>query len=319
MKRIHVFMQQKTQKHFVIGLGSATLDHLQVVDVFPESNTKNSASHVDIQGGGSGMTALVTLSRLGVKTGAISCVGDDFIGKEIVRDLKSYGVDTRGVQIKKGGTSPLSSVIVSEHEHRTIISNYQLESAMKPATLPKSWFQKAHILHLDGHFTGAALAACRLAKEHGVLISLDASHYYPGIKKILPLVDILITSEHFPQNLGIRGSAEKAVCIMHDRFQPLVTMVTVGKRGVYYYDGKDVERMPIFSVPVVDTTGAGDVFHGAFLYGYLQRWPLTKSVRFAVAASSIKVGSLGPRRGIPTLEEVRRFLEKRKSVQSSER
>ncbi len=304
-------MKMKKSKYFVIGLGSATLDHLQVIDAFPKPNTKNSASQVDIQGGGSAMTALVTLSRLGVKAGAISCVGDDFLGKEIIRDLQRYGVDTKGVQVKKAGHSPLSSVIVSEREHRTIISNYQLEEALSPKALLQSWFQKAYILHLDGHFTQAALAACKLAKKNGVLISLDASHYYPGIKKILPLVDILITSEHFPQNLGYSGSAEKAVKIMHDRFQPLVTIVTVGQRGVVYYDGKKVQRMPIFKVPVVDTTGAGDVFHGAFLYGFLERWSLIDAIRFGVAASSLKVGKLGPRKGIPTLKEVKKFLTSR--------
>ncbi len=295
---------------FVIGLGSATLDHLQVISSFPKPNTKNSASKVDIQGGGSAMTALVTLARLGVDAGAISCVGDDFIGKEIIRDLESYGVDTKGVQVRRGGHSPLSSVIVSEHEHRTIISNYQLEEAMKPELLPKSLFQKAHILHLDGHFTEVALAACKLAKKHGVLISLDASHYYPEIKKILPLVDILITSESFPKNLGIRGRAEQAVRKMHDRFQPLITMVTVGKRGVFYNDGNKVRRMPIFSVPVVDTTGAGDVFHGAFLYGFLNKWPLVDAIRFAMAAASLKVEHLGPRKGIPNCQQIEEFVKK---------
>lgn len=303
-------MQRKQKKYFVIGLGSSTLDHLQVVDSFPEPNTKNSASETDIQGGGSAMTALVTLVRLGMSAGAISCVGDDFIGKEIMRDLKSYGVDTSGVQVKKGGHSTLSSVIVSEHEHRTIISNYQLEHAMKPELLPESWFQKASILHLDGHFTQTSLAACTLAKKHGVLISLDASHYYPRIKKILPLVDVLITSESFPKSLGICGTIEQAIRKMHDRFQPLITMVTVGKRGVYYFDGQTVKHVPIFSVPVVDTTGAGDVFHGAFLYGFLHHWQLSDAVRFAIAASSIKVGSLGPRKGIPTVKNVQDFLEK---------
>lgn len=302
-------MKQKKQT-FIIGLGNATLDHLQVVNTFPKANTKNSAKAVDIQGGGSAMTALVTLQRLGIRTGAISCIGDDFLGKEIIRDLRSYGVDTSGVQIKKGGHSPLSSVIISEKEHRTIISNYQLEKALNPNKLPKAWFKKAGILHLDGHLAKGALAACKLAKKHGVLISLDASHFYPELKKMLPLVDILITSESFPKRLGIQGSAREAVRKMHQRFKPKVTIVTVGKKGAYYFNGKQVKRMEIFDVPVVDTTGAGDVFHGAFLYGFSQKWSLEKTIRFSMAAASLKVGHLGPRKGIPTLKQVKEFLKK---------
>lgn len=300
-------MKQK----YIVGLGAAVMDYLQQVDHFPKVNTKIRSSRASLQGGGSAMTALVTLSKLGMQTKALTVVGDDTLGTMIIEDLSRHQVDASYVIKKKNGTSSLSSVVIA-NKSRTIIGHYDLESKLKLSKIKSVFWKNAQLLHLDGHHSQAAIVAAKNVRKFGGLVSVDGGHASPDIEKLLPLSDIMIMSETFITEQSTKRSVTTQIKKLYQKYHPKVLIITRGEKGVWYWDRSKVNKLPAFSVPTKDTTGAGDVFHGAFLYAYLKNYPLAEAIMFAQAAAALKVQYVGARTGIPRLRAIKTFLKKKK-------
>lgn len=297
-------MKQK----YIAGLGAGVMDYLQVVDTFPKMNTKMRSSVADLQCGGSAMTALVTLAQLGVATMALTVVGKDPIGEMIMKDLENHGVNTKLIQKKAQHLSSLSSVLIAK-ETRTIIGHYELEDKLDLKKIKDSVWRSVQLLHLDGHHAAAALLAARKVRKLGGLISVDGGHASPDIEALLPYAHIMIMSETFLLERAKQKEIGVHMKQLYQKYQPRVLIITRGEKGVWYWDGDRVKKVPAFKVNAKDTTGAGDVFHGAFLYGYLKGWPLLKSIQFGQAASALKVQYLGARQGIPSKKLIEGFLQ----------
>ncbi len=296
-------MKQK----YIVGLGAGVMDYLQVVEFFPKVNTKVRSSVADLQCGGSAMTALVTLANLGAPTMALTVVGDDPIGKMIVKDLHQHAVNTDLIQTDFQSHSSLSSVLIAK-KTRTIIGHYELENKLNLMNVKDETWRSVKLLHLDGHHAIASLWAARKVREFGGLISVDGGHASPDIEALLPYADIMIMSETFVlENAKQKGIAAQ-MKLLNQKYHPKVLIITRGEKGVWYWEDNRMKRLAAFKVVVKDTTGAGDVFHGAFLYGYLQGWSLQKSIQFGQAASALKVQHLGARQGIPSQDMIERFL-----------
>jgi sugar/nucleoside kinase (ribokinase family) len=168
----------------------------------------------------------------------------------------------------------------------------------------------ASCLLIDGFWPDSALQAARRARAEGVPVVADFGGVEGKRKELLPLVDFLITNEECARRVAGRDDPERA-CRMVQEMGAKVVVATLGDRGCAFAGEGVAGRMPAFEVDVVDTTGAGDCFHGAFCVGVVRGWPLERTLEFASATSALKCRKLGGRAGLPTLDEVNAFLEER--------
>lgn len=302
----------------IVGIGASLYDTLMVVPKFPGEDTKMMASRTMGQGGGPCATALAAASRLGAKTAYIGVMGDDAAGDFMKKDLEKYGVDTGYVQVKKGYLSYMSFILLNEETgSRTCIWSKGDLPVTELREKDLEAIRSARVLHLDGNHLEAALMGAAWAKRFGVRVSMDAGGNYPGVEKLLPYVDYLIPSEEFACRFTGETDAQKAARRLYLEFSPEVLIITQGSRGGFLYDGQ-VHRYPVFHVPVMDSNGAGDVFHGAFISSYINGMRAEEAARFASAVSALKCGSLGGRRSVPDRQTALRFMEKKQTEQGED-
>ena len=173
----------------------------------------------------------------------------------------------------------------------------------------RTYLSSARYLHLDGNHMGAAITAARWARADGVKVSFDANRPRSRLDELLPLVDVLIASERFPPAYTGQEDQVRAGRSLLEMGLEIV-VITLGAEGCLCLWEDQVIHVPGFQVDVVDTTGAGDAFHGAFLYGLLQGWELERTAIFANAVAAINCTRLSGRAGLPSLSEVEAFLER---------
>jgi sulfofructose kinase len=293
----------------VIGLGSCAVDLLGIVPSFPKPDTKNKMIRLIQQGGGPVGTALVTLARLGAKVSFVGKLGNNEFSRFAINEFTQEKVDTSGI-IKEEKAGPYFAFIVVDEKKgsRTIWWTDQMVSRLKKEELSKDFITSCQILHLDEYDLPAALLAASWAKETGVRTVLDAET--PEKRQLLPLIkliDFLIVPEQFALGFSGATNAEKAAEFFLKR-GPEVVVVTQGKRGSLTRTKENSFFQPAFRVPVVDTTGCGDVFHGGFIYGILKDWPIEITSEFASAVAAIKCEKLGGRAGCPSFKKAKDFL-----------
>ena len=294
----------------VIGIGTPFFDILCLSEVFPTEDTKERAQKIVFQGGGPCPTAMVAVSKLGHKAAFWGTVGDDAAGNFMLQEFEKYGVLTDEMRVVEGVASCASVVLVSRGtKSRTcIFTKGGLPEG--PENLNYDKLEQARLLHLDGNRMEAAIKAAQFARTKGMPVSLDAGNPYPGIDLLLPLVDILIASESFAAKVTRRESSEEAAKELKRRYSPTILVITQGSKGglISKPDSAEIIRYPAFQVPAVDTNGAGDVFHGAFLTAYLEGMDTEQACIFASAAAALKCTGFGSRASTPTHEAVDNFL-----------
>lgn len=293
----------------VVGLGYCAWDYLGIVDHIPEFD----APTVDLldfatSGGGPVATALVTLARLGARTGFIGIIGDDEAGLQCRQTFAQNGVDFQRMRVQGGARTPICMILVHSGSGRRAILCYrgtcpQIE--LQPADY--SYIATARFLHLDGHHIGAAIEAAKCMHETGGTVVLDANRPRPRLDELLPWVDVLISNAYFPTAYTHQQDVEHAASLLLQTGAQLV-VITLGEKGCKCFTTEGQWYVPGFQVPVVDTTGAGDAFHGAFIYGLLQGWPLEDTATFANAVAALNSTALGGQGGLPRLDQALAFL-----------
>lgn len=298
-------------KFDVTGIGGATVDHLNVVDKFPEKDQKTIPIESSLQGGGQAANAIACLARLGAKTAMIGTVGEGPIGQFAIDTLKEEGVDTGGMVVQEDKAPALSSIIVEEGTgSRTIIAD---RGEVKDFVISDEHYkliENSKIIHSDAHFPEQNLQLVKFAKEKGVKVCIDSEPHTPNSKEFVQYADYLIVSRKFVED-KFDKDYEKALFDFIDMGAE-IAVVTLGKYGACGMMKGDKECYSVteFDVgSVVDTTGAGDVFHGAFLYGILQNWDFKKNMKFATVCAGLKCKKIGGRLGMPTLKEALEALE----------
>ncbi|MCK4547502.1 MAG: ribokinase [Candidatus Eisenbacteria sp.] len=292
----------------VVGVGYTAYDYLAIVPHMPEPDTKMEMADLLEQGGGPVSTALVTLARLGRKTAVIAKVGGDVRGRLMLEDLQREGVDTRGVIVSRDHRSQFAFILVEpEKGHRTILWSRAGLPNLTEGEIDYNLVRSARLLHVDNHEIAGAIAAARIAKEEGIPVLVDAGTPDDRIEELLSLVDYAVTSHSFPEKLTGIGNREKALEAIR-AYGPKVAVTTMGPEGALALTDDGFLHSPGFKVDVVDTTGAGDVFHGAFACAVLEGWELEGILRFSNAVAAMKCRSLGGRTGIPTRSETDEFL-----------
>ena len=290
----------------VVGVGHATVDYLGSVARYPDVDTKVELSQFSMQGGGPVATALVTLASLGIKTAYVGRISDDDFGRFIQQGLCESGVDISGLIIESGCVSPMSFIAVDEHGRRTIFYTRGNVSPLRSQDLQASLFHRARILHVDGLQMEAQIAAAKMAREMGLTVVYDAGSEREGMHELISLTDVLIASERFAAEVGQGALAESLKAL--SCLGPKTVVITIGEDGCVGMENDETYILPALAVDIVDTTGAGDVYHGAFIYGMLRDWDLRTRMRFANAAAGLKCRTLGGRAGIPDLAEIQKAL-----------
>ncbi len=302
-----------TQKRFdAVGIGLNSADQFCVVREYPTANTKSGILEMARAGGGQAATAMAALARLGLRAAYIGAVGDDEAGAFSLASLESEGVNVEGVVTQKGRASQFALIIVQregdveEKGSRTIL--WRREVSLAPEGVREEVVRAGRALHLDGHHVEAEIAAARWAREEGAPVFLDAERAPEGIEGLIGLTDYLIAAEDFPALFTGVSDHRESLSLLH-AMGPRVVGVTLGARGALAYDGTRFYESPGFHVDVLDTTGAGDAFHGAFLYGVLRKMGLEDTLRFANAVGAMNCTALGGRAALPRLSEVEAFLQ----------
>ncbi len=296
----------------VVGMGLNAVDFISVVPEFPKPNSKMKMLQFSKQGGGQVATAMVALSRWGVKTKYIGKVGEDELGQFSLHSIMEEGVDISSVTIEPNASNQFAMIIVEGPSgERTILWNRDKRLMYQEGELRKEEVCSGKILHLDGHDIHAALQCAKWAKEERIPTIIDLDKVEPLTSDLIKEIDFIITSSRFPMLYTGISDRKKALLELQKHTSGFVC-ATQGHQGVSVMINGEFLLVEGFKVKVMDTTGAGDVFHGGFIYGLLQNWEVIEILRFANAVAALKCREMGGRKGIPFLEEVQRFLSQQK-------
>ena len=299
-----------TDKEFdAVALGLNAVDHLIVVPSFPEFNSKHEFISHTLAAGGQAATAMVALSRLGMRTRYIGNVGSDQDGQFQIESLKQERVDISCLKIIEGARTQSAFILVDQPSgERTILWKRDQKLALDPDSIDRAAVTSGRVLLLDGHDTSAAIRAAAYAREAGIPVLLDIDNIYPGADRLLPLIDFLISSGTFPFRMTGIKDLESALKSLAATTGATLIGATLGSEGVLAYFQDRFIRSPAFNIECKDTTGAGDAFHSGFIYGLLAGFSVEETLRFSNAVAALKCRAIGARTGLPALEEVEAFL-----------
>lgn len=300
----------------VVGVGLNATDTILVVPRFPAYGGKVPFTREFYSVGGQVATAMATCARLGLRTKYIGAVGDDERGRIQMESLRRSGIEITHVRQRKNCPNQSAYIVVDESTgERTVFWSRPDCLALAPDEIADDQIACARLLHIDGHDTPAVARAAHIARTHGIPVTVDVDTIYPGFDRVLPLVDYLISSSEFPARwTGIADPAEALLAIQRQSGVRMAAM-TLGAQGALAWieaEGRFVYS-PGFVVNCVDTTGAGDVFHGAFCYAVLQQMPMADALEFSNAMAALNCTAYGARGGIEAgsvnLDEARRLMQ----------
>jgi sulfofructose kinase len=286
------------------------VDFLCVVPEFPTISSKMKISQFSKQGGGQVATAMVALSRWGVKTKYIGKVGGDELGQFSVKSIQQEGVDVSSITIEPNTPNQFAMIIVDGLSgERTILWDRDERLMYREGKLLKKDVCSGKLLHLDGHDIKAAIQCARWAKEEKILTVIDLDKVEPLTSELIKEIDFVVTSGRFPALFTGISDRKKALTELQKHI-PGFLCATLGHDGAVALVEGEFVYVKGFEVKAVDTTGAGDVFHAGFIYGLLQNWDVIEILKFANAVAALKCRDLSGRKGIPTLEEAQKFLNR---------
>jgi len=293
-----------------LGLGICALDHLSILDPYPDLDEKVDVVESSIQGGGPVPTAMATLSKLGVKVAFVGKVGDDYEGRLICSELEKFKVNTDFIIVDKKAKSAKAFIWVDKQSgKRTVALDRTGMRPIKPEELTFLDKVSFRYLHLDGRDMEANIFLAKKAKKEGSEVVLDVGSVRDNIEDLFPFVDYLVVSKKFAYDYTGSEDLSKA-CLELKKIGFKCVAITLSEKGCLWTDSQKVNYFPGFKIEVTDTTGAGDVFHGGFIFGLLRKWKMEKIIEFASACAALKCRKLGGREGIPTLKEVEDFLRR---------
>jgi sulfofructose kinase len=294
----------------IVGVGLNATDTIVVVDRYPPCGTKVHIESEVMSAGGQVATALATAAKLGLRTKYIGSVGDDERGRFQLATLREAEMNIDDVEIRSGCPNQSAYIIVDRASgERTIFWNRPDCLRLDPARITTEKIAGARMLHIDGHDTPAVEKAARLAHERGVPVSLDVDNIYAGLERVLALVDYLVASTEFPERWTGESDPFRALEILETRFGMKAAAMTLGAYGALARVDGDYIYSPGFVVNAIDTTGAGDVFHGAFCYSVLNGATMRDTLEFSNAMAALNCTRLGARGGIATAAEAQRLIE----------
>ena len=291
----------------VVGLGECSVDLVCLMPRHPAPGDKLRLTGATWQGGGQVATAMAACARLGLRARFIGVVGDDPAGARTLAELAAVGVDTSPVKVVAGAASRQAVVLVDAASgERTILWHRDERARLTPDDLDAT-VASGRVLHVDATMPAAALAAARTARRAGALVSLDVDTVGPGVEELVALADLCVVPAGFARALGGTADPAAALRALAGRC-PGFAVVTLGADGAIALVDGQVVHEPACGVTVVDTTGAGDVFHAAAIVARLGGLPPRELLRFSNAAAALATRAPGARGALPTRAEVDELL-----------
>jgi sulfofructose kinase len=293
----------------VVGLGLNATDTVIIVREFPALGGKERVTSVLRQAGGQVATALVTCRRLGLRARYIGKVGDDDAGKFQLASLRREGLDLRHTSVVRDTPNQLAYIIVDQATgERTVFWDRDRRLAVTAAEVTPEAIRGAKILHLDGCDVEACTLAARWAREAGIPVVADLDTVYKKVEKLFPYIDYLIASANFLPAVTGDDDPFRVLEYMAREYGVRAPGMTLGRDGaLVFWQGK-FHYSPGFVVETLDTTGAGDIFHGAFVYGLVEGWEMPRILDFSNAMAGLNCTKLGARGGIATRAEAERLV-----------
>jgi sulfofructose kinase len=291
----------------VVGAGLNATDTFIPVAHYPVRGSKVEFRSAQVLPGGQVATAMIACQLWGLRTRYVGKVGDDHAAELHRSEFARAGVEAH-LFTAPGCPSQQAFILVDDSGERTVLWKRDDRLTLRPEELQQDWIVNARALHVDGHDTAAAIAAANWAGAAGIPVIADVDELYPGVETLLKSVDYLITSRDIPGRLMQEPDLKKSLPALQQRFGSRLTAATLGEEGVLAWDGSELHYAPAFSIQPVDTTGAGDIFHAAFIYALLQGWPLPRQLDFACAAAALNCTALGARAGIQPVAAIEHLL-----------
>jgi sugar/nucleoside kinase (ribokinase family) len=281
-------------------IGHTYIDVTFLMDHIPVGDEKDVASDYAVSFGGNAVTAAFCCAKLSAKIDLIATFAHDWLGRMFLDMTAKYDIE---LHTRKVRTSSLSFIMPRDSK-RAIV---RCRDDHYLAPFPVLDVTGCRALHLDGHQPDAAIFYARRCREAGILTSLDGGGLRSNTHELLAFIDVAVVAERFCEQLG--KTPAEALAYLKER-GCRIGAVTLGERGMLWYDESgEVQSEPALAIPgnrVIDTNGAGDVFHGAYIYSYLadpaRRW--AEHFAFAKAAAGFKIQHLGNEAGLPSLTDI---------------
>jgi len=288
----------------ILCIGQACWDLVFTMDSHPGPDEKTIASHLISCGGGPAANAAVAIRRLGHASAFLGYLGQDPLSQLHFRELESEGVITQYVIIGDV-PAPVSTILVNKDGKRAVI-NYNGNTGFLDKSPHELDEIKPELIIFDGHAPIISNVIARQAKSMHIPMVLDAGSVHKGTLDLIHQVDHVVASEIFSRTFTGTSSAEKAAAIIAEICPRVV--ITMGEKGLVWKMDGSKGNLPAYSIQPVDSTGAGDAFHGAYCFGLIKQMKTEDLLSFASAAGALCCGRLGARPGLPTRSEIAAFL-----------
>ncbi|MFX0043379.1 MAG: carbohydrate kinase family protein [Candidatus Hodarchaeota archaeon] len=304
----------------IIGLGEVVVDWVTELPYFPKPDEKIDALSENYFAGGVTANFLVAVTRLGCSCGFIGAIGDDLYGDFLIKDFKNEMVDVSFIIKKPGKKTPINFIFIAKGEKTIIQSPHMYETKLSISDLDESYIAGAKLLHTTMIHPELTKKAIEIAKKHDVKVSIDlepqiAQRGWNVLKHIILEADILIPNKEGAKLITKCNTTKKAAESLIKKGIPIV-VITLGSEGALVATKEFQKEIPSFRVDnIIDTTGAGDTFNGAFSVAYwIKKMNLKQSIIYANAAAALKIQKLGARTGMPSENELNAFLQSKNIV-----
>jgi sulfofructose kinase len=307
-------------KFDVLGIGLNATDTVILLSEFPPYAGKVAFERELLSPGGQVATAMVACAKLGARSQYIGTIGDDLRGMVQRESLEGTGVETGGLIVRPGCPNQTAYILIDQRTgERTVLWQRDRSLRLTPAEIDPSDIAACRLLHIDGYDTEAAAFAAGVAREHGIPVSLDVDTIYPDFEPVLRNVDYLMASSVWPARWTGETDPFVALDCLQREYGMRIASMTLGEHGSLALRDGVYTYSPGFRVHTIDTTGAGDVFHGAFCVAMLADMPLIEALDFANAAAALNCTAIGARGHIPSQGEVRTLLASARETAESRR
>jgi len=293
----------------VVGVGLNATDTLILAPHFPAYAGKMPFVSELVSPGGQVATALVTCAKLGLRAKYIGTVGDDQRGRIQLESLRETAINLDDVEVRQNCPNQTAYILIDQSTgERTILWRRDDCLRLDPARITPEKIAGASLLHIDGHDTAAVARAAEIARQNQIPVTVDVDTIYPGFDRVLPNVDYLVASSEFPSRWTGEKDPFRAIESIQEEYHMRVAAMTLGEFGALARVQGRFLYSPGFIVNCVDTTGAGDVFHGAFCYAVFENMPMRETLEFSNAMGALNCTALGARGGIATFERARDLM-----------
>jgi sulfofructose kinase len=303
-------MSASDERFDVIGIGENSVDFVNLLPGYPQPYGPAAKMRIRerrVLCGGQMATAMCACASLGLRAKYVGVTGTDDNGRRIRAELRGRNVDVSDLVIRDV-ENRFAVILVDENTgDRIVLWDRDEGLRLRDQELPTGALAVATVVHVDDVDPDIAIRAARIAREGGALVTSDIDRVTDRTMELAAAVTHAIFAAHVPPHLAGTNDLEAALRILHDRHGNIV-VVTMGELGAMAYDGTRIHREPAFPVHAIDTTGAGDVFRGGFIYALVDHKPIDEALRIANAAAAVSCTRLGALNGVPTLDEVQELM-----------